>query len=163
MLFDKTWLCRYLVDIFGKLDDLNLTLQGHNITSLEVKHKLNAMMKIGSGIHYRYTSTRFTLILILSKIRFFNLYYILNQTCQSNFSEHFCFISLKRIFKHQFVIFLLCTNSFMILVRAIFGDNFCFFHIKYVCEQVLFFLHYNFLNILNSIQCICFLLCYICI
>ena len=47
LLVDELWLMRlaYLADIFGKLNELNLSLQGRNITPFTVNDKINAMVK----------------------------------------------------------------------------------------------------------------------
>ena len=47
LLSDELWLMRlaYLADIFGKLNELNSSLQGRNITPFTVNDKMNAMLK----------------------------------------------------------------------------------------------------------------------
>lgn len=47
LLLDELWLMRlaYLADIFGKLNELNTSLQGRNITPFTVVDKINAIVK----------------------------------------------------------------------------------------------------------------------
>ena len=47
LLSDELWLMRleYLADIFGKLSELNASLQGKNINPFIVMDKVNAMVK----------------------------------------------------------------------------------------------------------------------
>lgn len=44
---DELWLCKlaYLADVFSKLNDLNQSMQGNNMTPFRVKDKINAMKK----------------------------------------------------------------------------------------------------------------------